>query len=291
MLEAVALLLKRPTLHVEVTASVGYTVHAPCLLAQLLDAVGIGLEAGSGARAAFGSRLPLAADALDLAVAITFDVNAWAKDLGVDRRRYLAPDPGSRVPALGRLLRADAAAAMTQGLPEVMDRIAGNACTWARRIELLFRVVAPLRGIRGVPCDACHAIWVSEERDGDTFREPALAVTYLPVGERAQPYLWCRGCGVSHWLDELDAQPPEEIDMTGAVRQTVPAKQWTPLLDPYGDVEVYADRAAIVWVSDGQLRFTHADQVVCRRVDGYPQGWTAPFAAVWMLDSRLAKTG
>lgn len=83
-----------------------YTVRAPCLLAQLHTAVAAS-SSGRGGRTVPGSRLPLAADALDLWVEILTDTHGWAQYLGVDRRPYRAAETATavaveRVPAWTR---------------------------------------------------------------------------------------------------------------------------------------------------------------------------------------------
>jgi hypothetical protein len=68
-----------------------YTARAPCLLAQLQAAVAASSNGGGG-RTTPASRLPLAADALDLWVEITANVHGWADLLHIDRRPYRAAE-------------------------------------------------------------------------------------------------------------------------------------------------------------------------------------------------------
>jgi hypothetical protein len=65
-----------------------YTATAPCLLAQLTDA--LTPSAGSGGRKGAASRIPVNADAWDLLVEIATNVHGWADHLGVDRKPYRA---------------------------------------------------------------------------------------------------------------------------------------------------------------------------------------------------------
>lgn len=75
-----------------------YTVRAPCLLAQLRTAVASS-SGGRGGRSVPGSRLPLAADALDLWVEVTSTVHHWADALRIDRRPYRTAERTQFVPA------------------------------------------------------------------------------------------------------------------------------------------------------------------------------------------------
>ena len=68
-----------------------YTAWAPCLLAQLHAAVKAS-DGGCSGRTIPGSRLPLAADALDLWVEITASVHIWADALKIDRKPYRAAE-------------------------------------------------------------------------------------------------------------------------------------------------------------------------------------------------------
>ncbi len=87
---AVDQLLRRPSLRIQLTPDQAYTVHAPCLLAQLADAAGASTT-GTGGGTVPGSRAPANPDALDLWAEIVYDLSAWSVAVGVDRRRYLRP--------------------------------------------------------------------------------------------------------------------------------------------------------------------------------------------------------
>lgn len=66
-----------------------YAVRAPSLLVQLADAVASS-SGGRGGRTVPGSRAPVAVDALDLWHDIHVGVHGWARQLGVDRRPFVA---------------------------------------------------------------------------------------------------------------------------------------------------------------------------------------------------------
>lgn len=68
-----------------------YVATAPCLLAQLVDAVASSSNGQhDGASAGGGARIPIATDAWDLLVEIATNVHGWADHLGVDRKPYRA---------------------------------------------------------------------------------------------------------------------------------------------------------------------------------------------------------
>lgn len=199
---AVALLTDRPKLRIQITAQAGYTVEAPCLLAQLHDAF-TASTGGHGGRTVPGSRMPLNSAALELWTEIAADAAVWAAMLGVDRARYRQQQAttGRQPPPVGLLLRAVAAAAAGREDRALMvERITGNCRTWARRIEVMLAPdQASVRGLSGVPCRDCEAMWVSDADDQP--RLPALWVEYGETG--VIRCLWCRACGAHTWRDEL----------------------------------------------------------------------------------------
>lgn len=87
--DAVGALVRTQTLRVHYLGERFYTARAPCLLTQLHQAVHSS-SGGRGGRTVAGSRIPLAADALDLWVEVASSVHGWADALGVDRRPYRA---------------------------------------------------------------------------------------------------------------------------------------------------------------------------------------------------------
>lgn len=99
--DAVAELIKAQTLQVHYLPGDpdrSYTARAPCLLQQLRAAVASSTS-GRGGRTVPASRLPLAAEALDLWVEITSSVHAWADALRIDRRPYRVAERTQFVPA------------------------------------------------------------------------------------------------------------------------------------------------------------------------------------------------
>lgn len=67
-----------------------YTATAPCLLAQLVEALESS-SGGHGGRTGPGARIPVNTDAYDLWMEIASNVHGWAAYLHVDRRAYVGP--------------------------------------------------------------------------------------------------------------------------------------------------------------------------------------------------------
>lgn len=114
--------------------------------------------------------------------------------------------PRQEPPAVGRLLRAVAAAAA--GRPDraaLADRVAHNARRWVARIEAtLTPPEHAARGLRGVPCRHCDATWVTDPHDAEQIRQSAVWVEYGETG--IIRCLWCRACGGYTWRDDLEQQ-------------------------------------------------------------------------------------
>lgn len=199
-----------------------YTVHAPCLLAQLRAAVAGTDVVGANLRGVARSRLPLSADALDLWVWIVTAVHTWANILNVDRHPDLPPDPTpAGIPPVGLVLRAVAAAAIAQHADELADRVAHDAHHWANQIRSMLAgpaVDERLYPIRGAHCSQCGATTASEPRDdGQHYRVPAVQVRVMredqddhghwhlrPADSIDQDGAWlyqmCLACGANGWV-------------------------------------------------------------------------------------------
>lgn len=92
--DAVAELIRARSMRIDLFGLASYTVRAPCLLAQLADALGVGSE--TGGRGIPTSRPPLNADAWDLWADIATATHTWADHLGLDRRPYRPTEPSRR---------------------------------------------------------------------------------------------------------------------------------------------------------------------------------------------------
>jgi hypothetical protein len=219
--DAVAALLRRDTLRVEVTPTLAYTARAACLLRQLADSIGVGME--SGGRGIPGSRPPIAVDAHDLWWEIAYSTSEWAAALDVDRRPYLRPavrDAAATTPPVGRLLRAVAAQAVSTGREPIADRIARNADRWARQIRSMLHDQVEQRGVRGATCAECGAAHIVEERDGENYRLPAIALITHEQDDGVLRWLTCRACGWYGAVAEDGAAltwSSEESDVTARV--------------------------------------------------------------------------
>lgn len=235
---AVGQLIATETMRIEITPTVAYTVRAPCLLQQLVDAIGVGLE--TGGRGVPGSRPPIAVEAWDLWVEVTHNAHAWAGLLGVDARRYVTPEPaGARpvnvrgTPPAGRLLRAVALQAVTTGRDLVADAITRCAERWARQITAMLTGAVEQRAIRGAGCPTCteirpyprgligpwagpqHTTTIIEEREENgrlvPYRVPAIVLVVREQGQDRLRWLVCRACG---WSDALTVNdtPSSQLD-------------------------------------------------------------------------------
>lgn len=225
-LEVVGELIKAQRMRIEITAEVGYTVTAPCLLAQLAEAVEMGGE--SGGRGVPGSRPTIAVEALDLWVRIVTSTHAWADACGLSRRDST---PDSPTPWIGRLLRSATATAASTGKQEMVDRITTSARAWVREIRALLTGEVEQRGIRGAVCPdpVCGQMWVVEEREADGrrvehYRIPAIVLIVEAILDDAVlRWLTCLACGWNRALSLDDAtvlaHVSESLD-TGLARAT-----------------------------------------------------------------------
>jgi hypothetical protein len=231
---AVGELVKVQQIRVEYLPGKTYRAYAPCRLGQLADAVAASTS-GSGGHSKPGSRIPIAADQLDLYRDIAMAVGLWAYALGVDRsglrggRPYGAGTTRARfeTPPLGRLMVKVAGEAMRLRRFEMADRIGHDSRKWAGRIDAMLpqprlRPDGSMVGrpgtssIRGRACPNCDSIDVVDVRDDDgTYRVPALQISYAEVeqGGLDVPFWWCRvpGCGHWGWLQE-----PSDIEQREA---------------------------------------------------------------------------
>lgn len=199
-LAAVAALIRRDSLRPEGSDR---TLHAPCLLAQLAEAVSVGTES-MGGRAVPGSRPPVAVDALDLWVEIVYNTHGWAVHLGIERRDAT---PEADTPHVGRLLRSVAATAESRGRAALAGRIEEKATRWCTQITAMLHGRVPQRPVRGASCPDCWAIWVNDEREDGTYRTPAIAIVAGDV-----PWLVCNACG---WNGA--AVDPTDVEVTAVV--------------------------------------------------------------------------
>ena len=217
-LEVVGELIKAQRMRIEITAEVGYTVTAPCLLAQLAEAVELGGE--SGGRGVPGSRPTIAVEALDLWVRVVTSTHVWADACGLSRRDGT---PDSPTPWIGRLLRSATATAASTGKQEMVDRITTSARAWVREIRALLTGEVEQRGIRGAVCPdpACGQMWVVEEREEgrrvEHYRIPAIVLIVEALDIGTLRWLTCLACGWNRALSPDDvtvlAHVSESLDI------------------------------------------------------------------------------
>ena len=202
-LETVGKLIRTQKTVIQVGPTIAYTVTAPCLLAQLHDSIGVGMERGGGASIP-GSRPPVDTEALDLWHDIAYTVHAWADHLGIDRRDK---QPESETPHVGRLLRTVAATASSTGRERLTAKVIERADTWRTRIAIYLAGIVPQRGIRGAQCEHCGHTTVLETRDDGTYKVPAIVV----VTEPDTAWIVCQACGDTRPLAVPDVNEPDEL--------------------------------------------------------------------------------
>lgn len=198
--DAVAELIKVQRMRIDITAEVGYSVTAPCLLSQLAEAVAGGIEAGG--RGVPGSRPTIAIDALDLWVRILHCTHTWADACGVSRRDGAPDNP---TPWVGRLLRSTVATAVSRGHVEMADQMARSATDWAREIRAMLTGEFAQRGIRGAVCPECERTSMIERRhEGkhvEHYRVPVIVLITETLGDAGRlRWLSCVACG---WYSPL----------------------------------------------------------------------------------------
>lgn len=207
--EAVAALIRTQSRRIQITQTIGYTVRSACLLQQLAEAIGVGMEKTGGSGKP-GSRPPIAVEVWDLWVHIVHSTNSWAAHLRVDRSRYsdsavhvVRDGSNFATPGVGRLLRAVAAAAVSQGKEAVADAIQRAAEKWHRQILAMLHGQVDQRPVRGANCFECQAVTVAEERDGEgTYRVPAIVLITDDQAGVVNYWLACRACGWNEQVNE-----------------------------------------------------------------------------------------
>ncbi len=201
--DAVAALTRRQRRTISVTPTVRYRVTAPSLLTQLRAELGASTT-GTGGRTIPRSTPPLAVDVADLWTEITTSTHTWAAALDIDRRPYLAADPDTDPPPVGRLLRHVAGLTTSRGLDQVADTIWRSATRWRRQIEAWLHGAVEQRGVRGAQCPHCEATHVTEARPGEgRVLIPAVVLVDRDLGGNRLQWLACLACGWSRGLADL----------------------------------------------------------------------------------------
>lgn len=212
--DSVAALTRRQRQTIAVTPTVRYRVQAPCLLQQLQDAIGVGMETSTTAgRSIPSSRPTVAVDALDLWLEVQTNTHAWAHALDVDRRPYTPGTPSpAGLPPVARLLRHVAGVVTGRALERMADAIHTAAVRWQRQIVAMLHGTVEQRGVRGAECPACSQTTVVERRDDGRVRVPAVVLVQREIEGNALTWLACLACG---WARDLASLAPNE-SMRGA---------------------------------------------------------------------------
>lgn len=182
----------------------GYTATAPCLLAQLAEAIEY-RDDRNGTRSIPGSRPPLDMTALNLWCDISGSLHFWAHHLGIDRRGYIGPPADSKgltLPPIGKLLRAVAAEASGRGMQPIVEALTRSCRSWTDRINAIFSPSEGQQGIYGAQCPDCGATTVITPRDGENIQTPAI----VRAPDREKPLVWyiCQACTSMRGLPTYD---------------------------------------------------------------------------------------
>lgn len=189
----------------------GYTAVAPCLLAQLAEAIETGNDR-TGTRSVPGSRPPLDMTALDLWTEICTNLRQWANFLDVQRSVSLKPSDNrptgerkQKLPPVADLLRAVAAAARDRAEDGIITALTRSCRSWTDRIIGLFAPSEGQQGIYGAVCPHCQQSTVITDRDGENILTPAI----IRTRDRDKPLLWfvCQACGWQRGTPSYDTEP------------------------------------------------------------------------------------
>jgi hypothetical protein len=182
--------------------------EVPSLLEQLVEQQATTSSGRSGGGGGIVSRAPL-----DLA---TTALLAEIEDLVVEGLIAHDVAPHRTVEQVGRVtvhlldvpasLRALAAVVVGTGDEDLVDWWADRYCAWVLRAEECLDLEAEsttTRPVRGARCPACRVDHVLVDRDGETFREAALTITFR---DGQVLHVNCRHCSTSQWRgDGVDA--------------------------------------------------------------------------------------
>lgn len=165
------------------------------LMEELIDAIEPRANKG-GERGGGGSHLPIDAGAFDLWVEISYDTHFWARELEIDRTEYPGKD------GVPPLLRSVSVTAPGRWGQTQLAATAAICRQWGNRIRGMLHHQRVWRGVRGVACEHCDAMWVFEKRYEEgkihTYKEPALIVHTNPV-TGAILYYMCLSCQEMTW--------------------------------------------------------------------------------------------
>lgn len=175
----------------------------PALLAQLRQAVAHGGETQE--RAGGGAGTPIRPDALDLLDRIRGTVRDALDLLKLTARRVDDPMLDPIHADLRRLTVADWAG--TDGGETARTQLADRLNRYTNHIRGLLDPdpSSAERSARDTPCMSCSALYITERRDGDTERHPALRLDFASGLLRG---ISCRACGAYVWREvDTDGEP------------------------------------------------------------------------------------
>lgn len=180
-------------------------VDVPSLWTQLREGVGSTNSSDGGPSKSTGSRAPLDLGISSLMDEITRDVVGALRRLG-SPARVTTGEYGTLVdtPAELRHLAAVVVALDQQ----TVDTWTRTYRRWVSQAETALVLddseSVTTRGIRGHACPTCGSDSVAREQDGETYRDPALVISFR---DGQVLHATCRACAAGWWrgdgLDEL----------------------------------------------------------------------------------------
>lgn len=121
-------------------------------------------------------------------------------------------------------LRQLAAVIVTNGDQQLVDHWVGRYRGWVSQAAAALTAddeSVDVRGVRGHACPTCRALWVTSVRDRETFRDPALVISFR---DGQVLHITCRACEAGWWRGEDVDQLTRQIALSTAVRG--PAHLW-----------------------------------------------------------------
>lgn len=199
-------------------------VDIPSLWTQLLEATASTNHGGGRGKATSGSRTPI-----DLAIAaLSAEVNDLVADALIAHGHTPRITLDRRWDVLSHDTRSDlrqlAAVIVTTGDDDLITWWADRYRTWVHRAQTALTTdddTIDTRAVRGHACPNCQALWVTSERDHETFRDPALVIVFR---DGQVLHITCRACGTGWWRGGDVDRLTRQIALGTAVRG--PAELW-----------------------------------------------------------------
>lgn len=176
-------------------------VKVPSLWTQLRVAVASSNSGGGRGKSSTGSRSPLDLPKLALMHQIEQDVLAGLAEYG-QAPRVVDQGDGHLTVDVRAELRHLAATVVSSGDQAAVLGWTITYRSWVSRAETELTEddeSIDLRGVRGEACPCCLALWVTSDRDGEDFRDPALVIAFR---DGQVQHITCRACRAGWWRGE-----------------------------------------------------------------------------------------